>query len=170
MAFVTLEDLQGSCDVVVFPRVWAQTKDLWQPENILVVGGKIDAGRRDEPNLLCDWAKVPDQVALPAEQERPPLPEPPPSPAHPVSGPRVVRVTLTRSKEAERDVQTLRQVHALLAQREGQDHFRIRVVNGAGKVQELMFPNITTCYTPELERKLIALVGEGAVRVEEGIV
>jgi hypothetical protein len=180
MAFVTMEDLQGTCDVVVFPRVWSQTKDLWQPENILVVGGKIDAGRRDEPNLLCDWAKVPDQVALPVEQEHPPLPEPPPiapplaspppPPVHPASGPRVVRVTLTRSEEAERDVQTLRQVHALLAQREGQDHFRIRVVNGAGKVQELMFPNITTCYTPELERKLIALVGEGAVRVEEGIV
>jgi DNA polymerase-3 subunit alpha len=166
MAFVTLEDLQGSCDVVVFPRVWAQTKDLWQPDNILVLGGKLDAGRRDEPNLLCDWAKTPDQVALPTEPQRPPLSPPPP----PVPGPRVVRVTLTRSKEAERDVRTLRQVHALLVACQGQDHFRIRVVNGAGKAQELMFPNITTCCTPELVQKLVALVGEGAVRVEEGIV
>jgi hypothetical protein len=33
-----------------------------------------------------------------------------------------------------------------------------------------MFPNTTTRYTPELERRLIALVGEGAVRVEEGLV
>jgi len=170
MAFVTLEDLQGTCDVVVFPRVWAQTKDLWQPEAILVLGGKIDAGRRDEPNLLCDWAKTPDQVALPAEKERPAMPAPPPPPERPASGPRVVRVTLTRSNEAEKDVQTLRQVHALLAECEGQDHFRIRVVNGAGAAKELMFPNTTTCYTPDLIRKLVALVGEGAVRVEEGFV
>jgi hypothetical protein len=79
-------------------------------------------------------------------------------------------VTLTRSNEAEKDVQTLRQVHALLAECEGQDHFRIRVVNGAGAAKELMFPNTTTCYTPDLIRKLVALVGEGAVRVEEGFV
>jgi DNA polymerase-3 subunit alpha len=172
MAFVTLEDLQGTCDVVVFPRVWAQTKDLWQPENILVLGGKIDAGRRDEPNLLCDWVKTPDQVALPVESGRPaplaPKVTPPPEP--PVPGPRVVRVTLTRSDEVERDVQTLRQVHALLVENEGQDHFRIRVINGTGKAQELMFPNTTTRYTPELERRLTALVGKEAVWVEEGVV
>jgi DNA polymerase-3 subunit alpha len=172
MAFVTLEDLQGTCDVVVFPRVWAGTKDLWQPEAILVLGGKIDAGRRDEPNLLCDWVKTPDQVTLPSEPGRsvPPPPQAPLPPQAAPPAPRVVRVTLTRSAEAERDVQTLRQVHALLVEREGQDHFRIRVVNGTGKAQELMFPNTTTRYTPELERKLVALVGQGAVWVEEGVV
>ncbi|MBN1975784.1 MAG: DNA polymerase III subunit alpha [Anaerolineae bacterium] len=168
MAFVTLEDLQGTCDVVVFPRVWAQTKDLWQAEGILVLGGKIDAGRRDEPNLLCDWAKTPDQVALPVEKERPSMPTFPPEP--PASGPRVVHVTLTRSDEAEKDVQILRQVHALLTGCEGRDHFRIRVVNGAGAAKELMFPNTTTCYAPDLIQKLVALVGEGAVYVEEGFV
>ena len=170
MAFVTLEDLQGTCDVVVFPRVWSQTKDLWQPDNILVLGGKIDAGRRDEPNLLCDWVKTPNQVPMPVEPARPAPSAGAPPPVRPVSRPRVVCVTLIRSKEAERDVQTMRQVHALLSERDGQDHFRIRVVNGAGTAQELMFPNTTTRYTPELERRLVALVGEGAVRVEEGIV
>jgi DNA polymerase-3 subunit alpha len=176
MAFVTLEDLRGTCDVVVFPRVWARTKDLWQLDSILVLGGKIDAGRRDEPNLLCDWVKTPDQIALPVEKERPPKPvSPPKAPSPPPSknlpsGPRVVRVTLTRSNEAERDVQTLRQVHALLAEHKGQDHFRIRVVNGKGATKELMFPNTTTRYTPDLIQKLVALVGEGAVRVEEGLV
>jgi DNA polymerase-3 subunit alpha len=171
MAFVTLEDLQGTCDVVVFPRVWAQTKDLWQPEAILILGGKVDTGRRDEPNLLCDWVKTPDQVTLPTEPGRP-APPPPKAPAivRSTPGPRVVRVTLTRSAEVERDVQTLRQIHALLAECEGQDHFRIRVVNGTGKVQELVFPNTTTRYTPELERELIALVGREAVWVEEGVV
>ncbi len=98
MAFVTLEDLQGTCDVIVFPRAWSKTKDLWQPERILVVNGKVDAGRRDEPSLLCNWAKSPDEVAMPSAhnhaqtvrseardasgvpsvQGRPPEPPPPP--------------------------------------------------------------------------------------------
>ncbi len=83
MAFVTLEDLQGTCDVVVFPKVWKQTKHLWQPDSILVMGGKVDAGRRDEPNLLCNWAKPPDEVMVarpkhaPTTRPSPPLPAPP---------------------------------------------------------------------------------------------
>ncbi len=63
MAFVTLEDTRGSCDVVVFPRVWRETRELWQPEQILVVNGKVDSSRRDEPSLLCSWVKRPGEVA-----------------------------------------------------------------------------------------------------------
>jgi DNA polymerase-3 subunit alpha len=77
MAFVTLEDLQGTCDTVVFPRVWAQTKDRWRTEQILVVSGKVDAGRRDTPSLLCDWVKLLDEVVLPTGQA-PARPVPPP--------------------------------------------------------------------------------------------
>jgi len=91
MAFVTLEDLQGTCDVVVFPQTWSKTKDLWEPERILVVVGKVDAGQRDTASLLCDWAKTPDEVAVPAEQERPkaaaPQPPPPPPPGRLESSP-----------------------------------------------------------------------------------
>jgi DNA polymerase-3 subunit alpha len=173
MAFVSLEDLQGACDVVVFPRVWAQTKHLWQPDNILVVSGKIDAGRRDEPNLLCDWAKLPGEVMQPADNGRPAAVVPPLAPraALPTApvGPRTVRVTLTRSGEQIRDVQALRRVHDALVAQQGQDHFIIYVVGGSEKPVELAFPNDTTSYTPDLARRLIALVGEGAVRVEEGV-
>ncbi len=169
MAFVTLEDLQGTVDIVVFPRVWAQTKDLWQPETILVLGGKIDAGRRDEPNLLCDWVKTPDQVALPAEQEAPQPDAPPVLAVQPASGPRVVRVTLTRSGQQSRDVQTLRQVWDMLVGYQGGDRFVIRVVGGAEKPVELDFPNEKTHYCPELLQELTALVGEGAVRVYGGV-
>ena len=101
MAFVTLEDMQGSCDVVVFPSIWKETRDIWQPEQILVVNGKVDSSRRDEPSLLCSWVKRPEDVsvAVPAddpngqiegETETPdsrryaapsgPPPEPPPPP------------------------------------------------------------------------------------------
>ena len=170
MAFVTLEDLQGVCDVVVFPRVWERTKHLWQPERILVVGGKVDAGRRDEPNLLCSWAKTADEVTLPAgpSRERVAEPSPPPPAPPPPSPPRTVRVRLTRSGEQSHDVQKLYQIHSLLAGNQGEDRFVIHLVGGANGAVELAFPNETTRYSAELARELSAIVGAGAVHVEGG--
>ena len=191
MAFVTLDDLQGTCDVVVFPRVWSTTKHLWQPERILVVSGKVDVGRRDTPSLLCGWVKTPDEVAVPSEQNRPQAAAPPPPPRSaetpswprpehlpagaaetptpkPAAPPvRTVRVTLTRSGEQTQDVQTLRKVHSLLADHSGQDQFIIRLAGGTGKPVELAFPNDTTRYCPELKQKLAAIVGAEAVWVKE---
>jgi len=173
MAFVILEDLQGTCDVVVFPSVWSKTRHLWQPESILVVGGKVDGGRRDEPSLLCDWVKTADEVAVPVKQValrpqgRPQIAGRPP-PSSSLLGVRTVRVTLTRSGEQIRDVQTLRQVHDLLVEHPGQDRFVIHLVGGTGKPVELAFPNDATCYCPELARKLAPIVGAEAVRVDEG--
>jgi hypothetical protein len=66
MGFVTLEDMQGSCDVVVFPSIWKKTKDIWRPEQIVVVNGKVDSSRRDEPSLLCSWVKHPEDVSVAA--------------------------------------------------------------------------------------------------------
>jgi DNA polymerase-3 subunit alpha len=191
MAFVTLEDLDGVCDVVVFPRVWARTKQMWRPERVLVVGGKLDAKRRDEPSLLCDWVKTPDQITLPlpgssravAEATEPPpvsynrVPAPaaaaaaapsdsPEPPAPPQSD--TVFVTVTRLGEQRRDVETLRTVHRLLVDHPGQDHFVIRLVGGTSKSVELTFPNDKTHFCPELARELAAVVGRGAIRVVGG--
>ena len=166
MAFVTLEDLQGVCDVVVFPRVWKKTKQLWQPDRILVVGGKVDTGRRDELNLLCNWAKVPEEVTTPAKRtHQPPASDTPPSPPQI----RTVRVTLTRSGEQSQDVQKLRQIHTLLARNHGRDHFFIHLVGGDNQAVELAFPNETTKYNSELARKLSSIVGTKAIRVEKGV-
>jgi DNA polymerase III subunit alpha len=189
MAFVTLEDVHGTCDVVVFPRVWEETKELWQPERILVVNGKVDSGRRDEPNLLCSWVKTPEEVAVPNDHGRPrkqapspPPPQPPPPPPETesprpqsakssasgrgVSSPRTIRVTFARSDEKDRDVEKLRQTHRLLTEREGQDHFIIRVVGGADGAVELEFPNQTTGYCPELVEALEEILGEKTVQLE----
>jgi hypothetical protein len=82
---------------------------------------------------------------------------------------RTLHVTLTRTGEQAKDVQTLRQVHRLLVEHSGQDHFVIRLVGGAKKPVELAFPNDTTHYCPELAQQLAAIVGGQAMRLEEGI-
>jgi len=55
MAFALIEDLQGTVEVVIFPRVWAVTQELWQPERILVVRGSVSLRGR-EPSILCESA------------------------------------------------------------------------------------------------------------------
>jgi DNA polymerase-3 subunit alpha len=55
MAIVTLEDLQGSIEVVVFPRLFEQTGPTWRDGAILLVAGRVDH-KGDEIALLADLA------------------------------------------------------------------------------------------------------------------
>jgi len=55
MAVVTLEDLQGAIEVVVFPRLHEQTIGTWTEGVILLVAGRIDH-RGEEVSLLADAA------------------------------------------------------------------------------------------------------------------
>lgn len=43
MAYATLEDLTGTVDVVLFPRVFEQARLLFEPDKVVVVLGKVDA-------------------------------------------------------------------------------------------------------------------------------
>jgi DNA polymerase-3 subunit alpha len=53
MGFATLEDLQGSIDLVIFTRVWQRVVEWLEPGIIVEVGGKIDRERGD-PKVLVD--------------------------------------------------------------------------------------------------------------------
>jgi DNA polymerase-3 subunit alpha len=43
MAYAQLEDLTGPLDVILFPRVYEQYRQLFEPEKVLVIQGKVDA-------------------------------------------------------------------------------------------------------------------------------
>ena len=64
MAVVTLEDLQGTLEVVVFPKTYEQTIGTWRDGAILLVAGRVDH-RGDEASLLADsvwdWDEVADR-------------------------------------------------------------------------------------------------------------
>ncbi len=53
MAVVTLEDLQGTLEVVVFPKLYEQTVATWRQGAILLVAGRVDH-RGEEVSLLAD--------------------------------------------------------------------------------------------------------------------
>src|SRR5260370_20378114 len=43
MAYASLEDLTGTVDVVLFPRVFEQVRLLFEPDKVVVVAGEGDA-------------------------------------------------------------------------------------------------------------------------------
>lgn len=57
MAFATIEDDTGTIDAVIFPKVYANTKDVWQQDQMVIVEGKLDF--RDESlNILVDEVSI----------------------------------------------------------------------------------------------------------------
>jgi hypothetical protein len=53
MAVATIEDLQGTVDVVVFPRTYAETGQVWREDAVLLVAGRVDH-KGEETVVLAD--------------------------------------------------------------------------------------------------------------------
>jgi len=151
MAFVQLEDLQGSIEVVVFPRVYEETRALWETDKILIVKGRVDVRGR-EPKIICESAQ--DYVVSEVLEKD----------EAPSQGPFHLHITLNRSGNQERDIQRLGQVYNLLQQYKGEDRFSLYLADERQRVQ-LDFPNDTTGYCLELEQALVQMLGAGTVRV-----
>jgi DNA polymerase-3 subunit alpha len=55
MMFAQVEDLTGSIEVTVFPRVYEATAPLWNADEILLVLARVEQ-RDEDPKLLCEHA------------------------------------------------------------------------------------------------------------------
>lgn len=53
MGFVTLEDLYGKIDLVIFPQVWESAYHLIEMDKVLQAEGRVDAAQGD-PKILVD--------------------------------------------------------------------------------------------------------------------
>jgi len=53
MGFVSLEDIQGTLELVIFNRVWQGLQGKLEPGQIVVARGRVDA-ERGEPKILVD--------------------------------------------------------------------------------------------------------------------
>jgi len=53
MAFATLDDIQGSVELVIFPRVWSKHAELLRSNDPLMIKGKAD-NEKSDPKILVD--------------------------------------------------------------------------------------------------------------------
>lgn len=75
MAFITLEDLLGSVEVIVFPKDYESKRELFVEESIVFIQGRVSIGDDPVGKLVCErvtpfsvlpkelWLKFPDKEA-----------------------------------------------------------------------------------------------------------
>jgi DNA polymerase-3 subunit alpha len=62
MAFLKLEDVYGSIEVLVFPKILLKFSDVLQEENIVMIEGRVSIREDEEPKLLMESATLLDLV------------------------------------------------------------------------------------------------------------
>jgi DNA polymerase III subunit alpha len=65
MAFVAVEDRTGVTELIVFPKAFAKSPEVYEVDNVIMVNGKISARDKEgrltsEPKVMVDSAKVID--------------------------------------------------------------------------------------------------------------
>ena len=89
----------------------------------------------------------------------------PPPPEEPPSSPSTLYITLRRTGNNTEDFERLAQLHLLLKDQTGPDHFVVVLESADRKRIELTFPNESTRYTPGLQERVATLVGKDNIRV-----
>ena len=68
MAFVTLEDLVGSVEVLVFPKDFDANRELLEPDAKLFIRGRVSLGDEPVGKLICEqvipFSKIPKELWL----------------------------------------------------------------------------------------------------------
>ena len=54
MAFITLEDLYGIVECIVFPATYDRYNRLIEEDSLVVIEGKISLSEEDEPKIICE--------------------------------------------------------------------------------------------------------------------
>jgi len=159
-ASVMLEDLDGRVEVMVWPDVFVNTRDLWQEGNILLVEGKVRL-RDDRVQLNCEHVRRYQPEAAPPEGAI--VAEEPEVQPEPVKSRRLV-ISISQTTDEESDIAYLHKLIDTLKGFPGDDEVNLCVFNG-GRIINLKLSNIYTNYCPELHQRLVELVGEEGLKV-----
>lgn len=152
---VTLEDLDGSIEVIVWAEIYGQTREVWQEGKIILVEGVVKL-RDDRVIVNC----------LKARQYKP---EGEYSQAHNLvkwpASPCKIRISLSQGDRVDEDLALLSRVMDTLNQYPGQDTVLLTIVTPEETVN-MKLPN-TVNYCPELAQKIISILGKGSLSLEE---
>ncbi|MFC2011490.1 OB-fold nucleic acid binding domain-containing protein, partial [Chloroflexota bacterium] len=162
------EDVSGQLDVMVWSKVFANTRELWQEGTELVIEGKVRL-RDDRVQLSCDSVHLyqPEVVqsgeaVTPEPDEAPVQAEETPSITVSPKSHRLV-ISITQTSDKESDTANLNKLSETLKEYPGVDNVSLRV-NIAETVFDLKLPSTGYCH--ELHQRLVTLVGEDGLRVE----
>jgi DNA polymerase-3 subunit alpha len=146
MAAIQLEDPQGTIEVVVFPKVYADTQELWREEAILLVTGNIKL-RDDEPQLICESVEAFEMTDEETTRQH-----------------YLVRIRMRRGKNSTLDQEYLRDVLTALHDFPGDDHYEFVVRNGRWEARlRAVASGQSIRFCPELVTQLERILGPNTV-------
>lgn len=156
MGFVTLADIQGNIELVLFPRTWQKAHEQLKVGQIVIVDGKVDTGSTP-PKVLVDEVRTdikilePLVTSIPLKTNRPP---------------QQITILLHSTSDKERDKRRIKTIYGTLISFHGKDRFSFQLFeNGAAHLID--FPHDTTHVGAELFERLQKLMGEESWLVEE---
>jgi len=171
-ASTVLEDLDGRIEVMVWPKLYADTRDLWQEGDILLVEGKVRL-RGDRVQLNCDHvrhyqpevANKDEGVATPPEPaELPIVVEEATTDTEPTESRRLT-ISISQTSDKDTDIDYLRKLIDTLKEFPGQDEVDLRITNEE-KIINLKLSNMGAGYCSELHQRLVELVGEDGLELK----
>lgn len=62
MAFITIEDLAGSVECIVFPKVYQKSSECLNEDNKVFVKGRVSAEEEKDGKLICESVQLFDEV------------------------------------------------------------------------------------------------------------
>ncbi len=63
MAYITLEDINGSIDIIVFPQLYEASSRILGENRVILVSGRTDISEGKEPKIVADGIKAYDELA-----------------------------------------------------------------------------------------------------------
>ena len=188
----TLEDLDGSVEVMIWSDVYNETPDLWEEGNIVLIEGRVSV-RDENIQISCKKASIyqPDKP-MPVKPPAPAVKTPTPiaKPVNVANGKKVTKaasenhvkyednpvpaerhklvITIKDTGDSERDANCLRRVVFTIKEFPGQDEISLSIMN-EGKRVRMKLANVQTGYNEELRQRLVELVGEEGLKVESAI-
>ncbi|MCL5946917.1 MAG: DNA polymerase III subunit alpha, partial [Chloroflexi bacterium] len=144
MLYATIEDLSGTIEVTVFPRLYENTRQLWEANYILLITGRLDQ-RNDSYQVVCDSVeRLPDHDVTAARRH--------------------LRITIPPLHDPLHDRLRLERVALALRDAPGNDTVELRVRTPVGLVL-LATPTLRTQWSLDLEERIQHLLGRDALEV-----
>jgi len=159
----TLELGGRSVEVIAWPDILEQTRELWQQGTFLWVAGKVRE-RDGRISLHCEQVKRYDVTKEEPEDSRS---ETSPATVPPTPSQRVLLISLAETGHTAEDTHLLHEVLRTCLEYPGSDRVNLEIWTGGRRVL-LDVPIVATEYCPELHLRLEELVGLGKLALSEG--
>ncbi len=154
-----IEDMEGSIEVVAWPKVYSASKDLWQEGNILLVQGKVKV-RGENAQIVADSvsnyqiSEKPEDSKLHSDFVKTQS-----------GGESLQRLLLyiDQSEDEASDLGRFDKLIEVLKKAPGLDRVSLVISNGS-RDYYLDVPDIKVKYGPELHKKMAGILGPKGVK------